>query len=116
MKTWKPTAAGVLEIVAGTLHIVAGAATILVAGGIAGGLHFAELPEFALRVPLPLMAGVGLPLLVLGTVSVLGGISALNRRYWGLALAGGICALLPIQTLLGVLAIVFVAISRDEFR
>jgi hypothetical protein len=116
MKTWKPTTAGVLEIVAGALQIAAGAATILVAGGVAGGMHMADLPKFSLMVPVPLIAGVGLPLLALGTVSLLGGISALQRRRWGLALAGGICALLPLHTLLGILAIVFVTLSRDEFN
>lgn len=116
MKTWKPTAAGVLEIVAGALHLVAGAATIMVAGGIAGGLELAELPGLSLAIPLPLIAGVGVPLLLLGAVSILGGVCALQRRNWALALAGGICALLPLQTLMGILAIVFVAVSRDEFR
>jgi hypothetical protein len=52
----------------------------------------------------------------MGVVSILGGISALQRRRWGLALAGGICALVPMQTLLGVLAIVFLAISKEEFN
>jgi len=116
MKTWKPTTAGVLEIVAGAFQLVAGAATILVAGGVAGGMRLAELPRFSLLIPLPVIAGIGLPLLVLGTIALLGGISALQRRRWGLALAGGICTLLPMQTLLGILAIVFVAMSRDEFN
>lgn len=115
MKTWKPTTAGVLEIVGGAFQLVAGAAVILVAGGIAGGMRLAELPRLAFAVPLPLIGGVGLPFIVLGTVALAGGISALQRKRWGLALAGGICTLLPMQTLLGVLAIVFVAMSRDEF-
>jgi hypothetical protein len=116
MKTWKSTTAGVLEIVAGAFQIVAGMAVVLIAGGVAGGLRIAELPRLALLVPLPLIAGVGVPLLVLGAVALAGGISALRRKRWGLALAGGICALLPLHTLLGILAIVFVAMSREEFN
>lgn len=115
MRSWKPTTAGILEIIAGALQLAIGAVTILVAGGVAGGMHIANMPRMSWLVPLPLIAGIGLPLLVLGVVSLLGGISALQRKRWGLALAGGICALLPMQTLLGILAIVFVAISRDEF-
>ncbi len=76
----------------------------------------AELPQLPLFVRLPLIAGIGLPFLVLGIVSILGGISALQRKRWGLALAGAICAVLPTQTLLGILAIVLVSISRDEFE
>lgn len=116
MQTWKPTTAGVLEIVAGALHLSSGVAVVLIAGGVAGGLHIAELPRLSFMVPLPLIGGIGVPLLILGTVSIVGGICALQRRRWGLALAGGICAVLPLQTLLGILAVVFVAISRDEFN
>jgi hypothetical protein len=95
---------------------VTGLVTILVAGGVAGGLHIIEAPRLSFMVPLPLIGGVGLPLLVLGTVALVGGICALQRRRWALALAGGICALVPLATLLGILAIVFVAMSRDEFK
>lgn len=116
MKTWKPTTAGVLEIVAGALHLIASVATILVAGGVAAGMYWSNMPRLSIGMPLPLIAGVGLPLLIMGVVSILGGISALQRRRWGLALAGGICALVPMQTLLGVLAIVFLAISKEEFN
>jgi len=115
MKTWRPTTAGVLEIVAGALQIVAGTTTVLVAGGVAGGLRIAELPKFAVMIPLPLISAVGIPLLIIGTISVVGGISALRRKHWGLALAGGICALVPLQTILGILSIIFVTMSRDEF-
>ncbi len=115
-KSWKPTTAGILEIIAGALHLVAGAAIVLLAGAVAGGLRLADLPELAFMVPFPLIAAIGLPLLLLGTVTLLGGISAIQRKRWGLALAGGICALIPAQTLLGILAIVFVVMSRDEFE
>ncbi len=87
MNTWKPTTAGVLEIIAGSFHFVTGFVVILIAGGVAGGLRLAELPQLWLFVPLPLIAGIGLPFLVLGTISLLGGISALQRKRWGLALA-----------------------------
>jgi hypothetical protein len=116
MKTWKPTTAGVLMIVAASLHIVTGIATIVVAGGIAGGLRLGNLPQCAPYISLPIITTIGIPLVLLGIVSLIGGISSLQRRRWGLALAGGICALMPLQTLLGILAIVFVALSRDEFR
>jgi len=115
MKTWKPTAAGVLMLVAAALHIISGAATILIAGGIAGGLDLGDLPRYTPYISLPIIATIGIPLVLLGIVCLVGGISALQRRRWGLALAGGICALMPLQTLLGVLAIVFVALSKDEF-
>ncbi len=114
MTTWRPTVAGVLEIVAGAMQLVTGAAVILAAGLVAGGMNIGDMPGAFFLVPLPLIALVGLPLILLGVVTLLGGISALQRKRWGLALAGGICALL-FSTLLGVLSIVFVVMSRDEF-
>jgi len=40
-----------------------------------------------------------------------------KRRCWGLALAGAICALLiPPQLILGILAIIFVILGKDEFE
>ncbi len=50
-------------------------------------------------------------LLVLAAV---GGVYALQRRNWGLALTGAIIAALPFS-LLGVAAIVLLALSREEF-
>jgi len=44
-----------------------------------------------------------------------GGVFALRRRFWGLALAGSICALSG-ATVLGILAIVFVVMGRSEFE
>ena len=41
------------------------------------------------------------PSLVLGIIAILGGIYALRRRIWGLALAGSICALSPLGLFLG---------------
>ena len=116
MKTWKATTAGVLEIVAGALHIVSGVVTVMLGGAVAGGLNIAGLPRIAEAVPLPLITGIGIPLIILGIIALLGGISALRRKRWGLALAGGICALFPLQTLLGIPSLVFVALSHDEFE
>jgi hypothetical protein len=53
-------------------------------------------------------------LLVLGIVAIIGGISAIRRKSFGLSLAGAICAL-P-SGILGVLAIIFVSLGKREFR
>jgi len=53
-------------------------------------------------------------ILALGILSVAGGISAIRRKMFGLSLAGAICALL--SGLLGILAVIFVALGRREFR
>ena len=105
MKTWKPTAAGVLAIVAGALTILTALALSLLMP-IAATHRYTMAP----------IAAFGVLWLVTGIVAIIGGIFALRRRHWGLALAGAICALFPPATLLGILSTVFVALSRDEFE
>jgi hypothetical protein len=56
---------------------------------------------------------VGIVLAVLGIIAIVGGISAIRRGSFGLALAGAICSL-PSGTF-GVLAIIFVSLARREF-
>ncbi len=109
-KTWKPTTAGVLSIVAGAIDVIIGA-VILIAGGIA--LQFLELTgmEWAMG----LIMAIGPIWIVLGIVAIVGGVYALKRRLWGLALAGAICAVSGFW-LLGILAIIFVAMGKGEFE
>lgn len=56
----------------------------------------------------------GLCILVLGIVAIVGGISAIRRKRFGLSLAGAICALLT--GLMGILAVIFVVLGKKEFR
>ena len=51
---------------------------------------------------------------VLGIVAIIGGISAIRRKSFGLALAGAICALPSV--ILGILAVILVALGKREFR
>jgi hypothetical protein len=57
---------------------------------------------------------IGLIYLALLVIAVLGGVAALQRRNYGLALAGAIISALPFS-FLGIAAIVLVALSRREF-
>ena len=100
--TWKPIAGGILAIIGGAINLLAGLGLTLFA--------FAPFQTGLLAV------GV-LGTLFLGTVIValIGGISALQRKRWGLSLAGAICAVSPPSTLLGILSVVFIAMARDEF-
>lgn len=102
--TWKPTAAGVLSIVAGGLAVLTGLGALR-RGEFVGRL----LWHWRFEV-------VGVLGLVLGVIAIIGGIFALRRSTWGLALAGSICALYPPHTaVLGILSIVFVSLAKGEF-
>ena len=102
-KTWKPTVAGVLDIIAGSLEVVIG---IVVAALGSVGWFFG----------MGWMSAIGAPLIIFGIIAIVGGIYALRRQVWGLALAGSIFALVGPWGLLGLLAIIFVSLGKREFK
>jgi hypothetical protein len=108
-KTWRPTTAGILTIIAGALNLVGG--IVIAAIGTTFLAPLTGLTEFWW------FGAIGLPLIILGIVSIIGGIFAIRRRVWGMALAGAICALFPppTVTVLGILSIIFIALSQAEF-
>ena len=117
------TAGGVLSIIAGAFEVIG--------GGIIVALISLRIPlrlwlsSFLLGVPgnwhacswavvpiLPMIMG-GL-LLVLGIIAIVGGVSAVKRKSYGLSLAGAVCALIPLN-LLGLLAVIFISLGKREF-
>ena len=114
-KTWKPTAAGILTIIAGFLGLLIGIA-LAVGLGIAGTM-IGVIPGIP---GIGFLALIAIPGIILSIVAIVGGIYALRRRLWGLALAGAICSLLFTIPLLGwilaILAIIFVSLGKGEFE
>ena len=114
------SAGGVLSIVAGAFEVNGGGMMLASAGlGVQFRLwDFALYPgiwfEHIIPVDSPLLIVMGGLLVVLGIIAILGGIWALRRRSFGLSLAGAIC-ILPLG-ILGILAIVCIALARREFR
>ena len=103
-RSWMPITAGILSIIAGAIGFIAGTAVVSV-GKTVGTLT----GLFGL-------GAIGAPLIAIGIVAIIGGIFAIRRRIWGLALAGAICALFPPPVIiLGILAIIFVAMGKNEF-
>ena len=93
---------GVLNIVTGALHII----------GFLGIMISLVVVPSNIGV---ILATVGIYLLVTGVVALLGGIYALQRKKWGLALAGSIITILGF-TILGIVATVLIALSKEEFE
>jgi hypothetical protein len=54
-------------------------------------------------------------LLILGIISIVGGVYALKRQLWGLALAGAICSIFTFLPL-GIVATIFTAQAQKEFQ
>jgi hypothetical protein len=141
------TAGGILSIIGGAFELIGGGAIMALV--VSPGLRRGLLPDLPMQPPAwpftPFwLTIIGVPLLVLGVIAILGGVSAIRRRSFGLSLAGAICALPSVifgwylavaaltevggvslppvmaicglaSAILGILAVVFVSLSKREF-
>lgn len=98
-------------IVAGILDIIDGCLSLLgVLGLIVAIAYVSDEPDtLAILVPIAVF------LASKGILAVLGGIYALQRKNWVMALIGAIAAALPFS-LLGIIALILTALSRDQFE
>jgi len=115
-QTWKPTTGGILCIIAGVINVLLGLVVVVALAG-AGMLLGTEMIELPAELAGMSWLGVlGVPLVVMGIVSIIGGAYALKRRLWGFALAGAICSIMAGNLLYGTLAIIFISVSKSEFN
>jgi hypothetical protein len=119
--TWLPLAAGILDLAVGVPALLFG---IFFAAGIDPFLWWPSLYE-----PSALTGGV---LITFATIAITGGVFALRKNLWGLALAGSICALFAnlflipflslwpapaeVFLLVSVPAVVFTVLGRRSFE
>jgi len=104
--TWKSTTSGILSIIAGAIEVLIG-----IVGAIVGSIAGALLSFLGIGW---VVAGAFAIPLIIGIVAITGGIYALRRRAWGLALAGSICSIFI--WFLGIPAIIFAILGKKEFK
>jgi hypothetical protein len=117
MDSNKATVAGILDITAGIFGFVGGVPLLVLALGGAAVLGMVPEPE-ANRVaflPLALFLPLAVFCFVAGLVAIFGGVAAINRRSWGMAVAGSIAAVFGFFPL-GIGAIIFTILAEPEFR
>jgi hypothetical protein len=112
----KGTVGGILAIVASTL-------------GMIGSLFFFALPAFiesmdeisseydpgALEIVAAVYVIIGVVGLIIGALGIVGGIFAVRRKVWGMALAGAIASSILFYPL-GIVAVILVSMGYPEFR
>ena len=118
-KTWKPTVAGILDIISGAVGLIA-VFGLIIAISVTGGFYIPGTEQIPKFVP-SLLTRIAVPLAVLSILSLVGGIYAVQRRKWGLALAGSISAIFASIPLLGglpvgITATILTALSKKEFE
>ena len=116
-KTWMPKVAGILDIVSGSFGLFL---SFMMALWFAFFSIFLPCDATELSdLPMSIMAIFMIPwtifMFAAGILAIVGGIYALKRKNWGLALAGSIAAFFG-SSPLGVAAIIFTALSKAEFE
>ena len=98
-----PVIGGILIILASLLYLGLG-------GLIAAGSSVALVPSAGTSA---WGVACGVIVLLLGILCILGGIFALQRKHFGLALVAGI---LTLPSILGLIGLILVIVSKDEFH
>ena len=113
-KTWMPTVAGLLSIIAGAIGILAGIiAIVLVCVMMNSQYYYGPEDEYIRN---PAVWALFIPYFIFSIIAIAGGVMAIQRRFWVMALAGAICSILSIWGwILGIASIVFLILSKGEF-
>ena len=111
------SAGGILAIIVGVFELIFGGLMAALPELISMPFDLSRFPRLADIFDMTVITSnlfiVGIVIAVLGIIAIVGGISAIRRGSFGLALAGAICSL-PSGTF-GVLAVIFVALAGREF-
>ena len=110
VKTKEPIIGGILTILSGLLGTVGIISYSIGFGDPGSGIGKGDMPPF---VP-SIIFGMSIPAIVIAILAVIGGVFALMRKRWRWSLAGSIAAALSL-IILGVPAVVMIALSKDEF-
>jgi len=113
-KSPMPIIAGVINMISGisapigfSLFFIFSIATSIPVIGLDGC-------DFGVDIASGILFLISTMLLITGMLSIFGGICALRRRNWRWALTGSICALIT-RFPLGIVSIILVASSKDDF-
>jgi hypothetical protein len=110
-KTAMPTIAGIFSIISGAAKLMG----VLVLLAVSLLMPFESRMFARIQHPVILLSVVGILLVILGVLAIIGGVYSLKRKNFSLSLAGSIAALLPFN-LLGLAAIILIALSKKEFE
>ncbi len=119
-QTWRPTVAGVLNIIAGALGIISGIVVIVLLQSniwldlIYGNRVVPPSDRAMMQFVLNLLAVSGIVYIVMGILTLIGGIYTTKRKKWGLGLAASIIAIL-LTLVLGILSTIFISQAKKEF-
>ncbi len=112
-----------MPVIAGILAIIHAVMGFFILFGLVIAISFlptqtTTFPNYTFEydyAPLVVLLCIAIPCAIISIMSMVGGIFAILRRNWGLALAGSIATLIP-TLLLGIPAVILIALSKNEFE
>ncbi|GEM_PF-470648 len=120
--TNRHTTAGIMSIIAGGIGIVTGlgmaALFVFMFGAIAqetNGRGGAAMPADIMKIMQAVYGGFGIVYALIGVLGIIGGIFALKRKNWGLALTGAIAGSIAFYPT-GIVGVIFVSLAKSEFE
>lgn len=113
-RSWIPTVAGVLDILAGGLALI-GFLALVCAVFVVNNLPDADPDDFGLMIAETVLVSVSVVVLIVALLAVLGGVFALQRKRWGWALAGSIAAAFVCPPV-GLPAIILTVLAEKDLR
>jgi uncharacterized membrane protein len=106
-RTSSPVIAGVMNIVIGALNLLGVLGIVVIIALLSNDYYFDEIT-------MPFLWVVFFVLLIFSVPSIIGGVYALQRKNWVLALIGSITSFLS-WNVIGLIPLILVIISKDEF-
>jgi len=110
-KTWMPNTAGILDIVAGAIGILLIAVVSLAAWLIPVMASPRDIPGWIFPVIIVFLV----IRLLINILAIIGGAFCIRKKAWGLGLAGSIAAIFA-AWILGIPALIFVIMGKDQFK
>ncbi len=100
-----------MTVLSGLLGLLGIASYAFGWGDVGSGFGTGDMPPV---VP-SIIFGLSIPAAVIALLAVVGGILAIRRKRWRWSLAGSVAAVLSL-IMLGIPAVILIALSKDEFE
>jgi hypothetical protein len=112
----KSQVAGILSIISGALGVL-GMAWMFLAIRVMRVMLEVDptVPSEFFRIMTIFYVGIGIVMAIIGILGIVGGVFAIKRKYWGVALAGAIASIFTFFPC-GIAAVVIISMAKPEFN
>lgn len=116
-KTSRPQTAGILSVISGAIGLLVSAVNFvhILLLSVNGTLADHNFVVFGHTIAHSIYVSLVLSIFISGIIALVGGICAIRRKIWGMALAGSIASMY-LLTVVGLVSVILTGLSHDEFE